>query len=68
MIFHSQHQAEHKLGKKRPVKQNNFTFHETNAFSVNVWLYIFLKYVINEIKKLHGPMAFGIHMFLQLQN
>ena len=45
MIFHLQPQVEHKLGEKRPVKQNNFTFHKTNVFSClfNVWLYIFLK-------------------------
>ena len=29
MIFHSQPRVEHKLGEKRPVKQNNFTFHKT---------------------------------------
>ena len=28
MIFHSQPQAEHMLGKRRTVMQNNFTFHE----------------------------------------
>ena len=32
MIFHSQPKFEPKLNKKRPAKQNNFTFHETNIF------------------------------------
>ena len=32
MIFHSQPRFEHKLGKKRHVKQINVTFHETNVF------------------------------------
>ena len=32
MVFHSQPQFEHKLGKKRSFKQNNFAFHETTFF------------------------------------
>ena len=32
MISHLQPQAEHKVGKKRPIKQNNFTFYKTNVF------------------------------------
>ena len=36
MIFYSQPRVEHKLGYKRPVKQNNFTFHETNILSLKV--------------------------------
>ena len=34
MIFHSQLQFEHTLGEKRTAKQNNFTFCETNIFSL----------------------------------
>ena len=34
MIFHSQLQFEHTLGEKRTAKQNNFTFRETNIFSL----------------------------------
>ena len=38
MIFYWQPLVEHVLDEKRTVMQNNFTFHETNIFSVNVWL------------------------------
>ena len=42
MIVHSQPCFEPNLGKKRPVKQNNFTFLEAKVFSLNVQLCIFL--------------------------
>ena len=40
MIFQSQPHIEHTLGEKITVMQNNFTFLETNVFSLNVWLYL----------------------------
>ena len=42
-IFHLQLHAEHTLGEKRNVMHNNFFFHGTNIFSLNVGLYIFLE-------------------------
>ena len=37
MIFYSQPWVEHTLGEKRTVMQNNFTFHKTSVFSLNVF-------------------------------
>ena len=39
MIFHSQPNGEHAMGKM----QNNYTFYETTVFSLNVQLNMFLK-------------------------
>ena len=43
MIFHSELRVEQTLVEKRTVKQNNYTFHEINIFSVNVRFCLSLK-------------------------
>lgn len=48
--FYSQPRIAYKLGKKGPVKQNNFPFHEINVFSLHVSLYIFLQYIYSWIQ------------------
>ena len=40
VIFYSQPQVEHTCSVKKELMQNNFTFHNRNVFSLNVWLSI----------------------------
>ena len=46
MTFHSKTWFEHKLGRIRFVKQNTFTFHEINAFSLKLVPAIFHQILI----------------------
>ena len=45
MIFHSQSRTEHTLGEKRTAMQNNFTFHERNAFLMSFFTYFYNKLI-----------------------